>query len=145
MKYLYSLIFLILLLTNAGQSAAQTYRIAAGVSPKGVKTYIEVYEYDYVSEKPDFPGGDPELTNYINSARRYPAEAYKKDIQGRVTCSFIVNVDGSVSHISVLKGVEPSLNDEAVRIISTMPDWHPGKQDGTTVPVRVVCSIPFRK
>ena len=145
MKHLFSLIFFILISAVAIQSSAQTYRISNGISPKGVKSYIEVYEYDYVSEKPHFPGGDPELTNYINKERRYPAEAYRNDIQGRVTCSFIVNVDGSVSHISVLKGVERTLNAEAVRIISTMPDWRPGKQDGIVVPVRVICSVPFRK
>lgn len=124
---------------------AQTCRVNAGRSVDGVKSYIEAYEYDFVSEKPSFPGGDRLLVSFINENRRYPEEAYKKGIEGRVTCSFIVNPDGAISHISVLRGVEPSLNREAMRIISEMPEWIPGKHDGHAVPVRVVWSIPFRK
>jgi len=106
---------------------------------------MEVYEYDYVKVKPVFPGGNAKLVAFINENRRYPAEAYKKGIQGRVTCSFVVNADGSVSHISILRGVEHSLNQEALRIMSKMPEWTPGRHDGQTVPVRVVWSVPFRK
>lgn len=125
--------------------SAQTFRVNAGVSPDGCPTYMLVYEYDYVEEKPEFPGGGATMLNFINKQRRYPAEAYARGIQGRVTCSFVVNSDGSVSHITVLKGVEPSLNREAVRIISKMPDWTPGRLDGQPVPVRVICAVPFRK
>lgn len=132
-------------LTFALKSTAQTCRVKAGSSAGGCKSYIEVYEYDYVKEKPSFPGGDAKLVSFINENRRYPAEAYKKGIQGRVTCSFVVNTDGTVSHISILKGVEQSLNQEAIRIMSKMPEWTPGKHDGQTVPVRVVWSVPFRK
>lgn len=124
---------------------AQTCRVRAGNSVSGAKAYLEVYEYDYVSEKPTFPGGDACLVSFINAHRRYPAEAYRKGIQGRVTCSFVVNADGSVSHISILRGVEDSLNREAIRIMSKMPEWKPGKHDGQAVPVRVVWSVPFRK
>ncbi len=126
-------------------SSAQTCRVNAGITPDGCQTYMLVYEYDYVDEKPEFPGGGATMLNFINKQRRYPAEAYARGIQGRVTCSFVVNPDGTVSHISVLKGVEPSLNREAVRIISKMPLWTPGRIDGQTVPVRVICAVPFRK
>lgn len=124
---------------------AQTYRVNVGSPSAGCTNYIEVYEYDYVTEKPTFPGGTTKLMNYINATRSYPKEAYKKGIQGRVTCSFIVNADGSISHISVLRGVEPSLNKEAVRILSKMPEWTPGKMNGEAVPTRVVWSVNFRK
>lgn len=124
---------------------AQTYRVRAGNGGNGEKAYMEVYEYDYVTQKPVFPGGTAKLVAFINKNRRYPAEAYKKGIQGRVTCSFVVNVDGSVSHISILKGVEHSLNKEALRIMGKMPEWTPGVLDGQTVPVRVIWSVPFRK
>lgn len=124
---------------------AQTCRVKAGNSQAGHKCYIEAYEYDYVSEKPSFPGGESKLVEFINSHRVYPQEAYKKGIQGRVTCSFIVNADGTVSHISILKGVETSLNQEAIRIMSKMPEWKAGRHDGKAVPVRVVWSVPFRK
>lgn len=126
-------------------SDAQTYRVRAGNNSAGCKAYMEVYEYDYVKVKPVFPGGNAKLVAFINENRRYPAEAYKKGIQGRVTCSFVVNADGSVSHISILRGVEHSLNQEALRIMSKMPEWTPGRHDGQTVPVRVVWSVPFRK
>ena len=124
---------------------AQTCRVNAGKSVGGVKSYIEVYEYDFVTEKPTFPGGDRHFLSYINETRVYPEEAYRRGVQGKVTCSFVVNIDGSISHISILRGVEASLNREAIRIISGMPVWNPGKLDGQTVPVRVVRSVAFRK
>lgn len=123
---------------------SQTYKIHSAVE-NGCKGYTEVYEYDYVDVKPTFPGGGNSLISYINSTREYPAEAYAKGIEGKVTCSFVVHEDGKISHIQVLRGVEPSLNYEAMRIISTMPEWNPGKINETTVPVRVICCIPFRK
>lgn len=132
-------------LTIQNGATAQTCRISSGTTPSGVKSYVEVYEYDFVSEKPSFPGGDRLLVSFINENRKYPEEAYKKGIQGRVTCSFVVNVDGSISHISILRGVEASLNKEALRIMREMPEWIPGKHEGRPVPVRVVWSVPFRK
>lgn len=124
---------------------AQTCRVNIGTNASGCMSYMEVFEYDYVTEKPSFPGGDRNLITFINSTREYPKEAYKKGIEGRVTCAFIVNSDGSVSHISVLRGVEPSLNKEAIRILSKMPEWNPGRLEGKAVPVRVVWTVPFRK
>lgn len=132
-------------LSPACPLSAQTYRVKAGKTNTGGNSYLEVFEYDYVKEKPAFPGGSEKLVEFINKNRQYPAEAYKKGIQGRVTCSFIVNVDGSVSHISIIRGVEHSLNQEAMRVMSKMPEWMPGKHEGKTVPVRVVWSVPFRK
>lgn len=123
---------------------AQTCRVSTGKLDNGCVVYTEVYEYDYVDVKPEFPGGGRSLINFINSHRVYPQEAYENGIQGKVTCSFVVNIDGKLSHIKVLRGVERSLNNEAVRIISQMPEWKPGSIDNHLVPVRVVCSIPFR-
>lgn len=125
--------------------AAQTCRVNVGKNASGCTSYIEVYEYDYVTDKPTYPGGDELLIRFINDMREYPKAAYDKGIQGRVTCSFVVNVDGSISHISVLRGVEPSLNKEAIRIFSKMPEWKPGKINGQAVPTRVVRTVSFRK
>ncbi len=144
-KLLLHLFLFVVALTTAETGRAQTCRVNIGTNASGGTNYIEVYEYDYVTEKPAFPGGDRNLMTFINATRNYPLDAYRKGIQGRVTCSFIVNTDGSVSHISVLRGVNPSLNKEAVRVLSEMPEWNPGKMDGKTVPVRVVWSVPFRK
>ncbi len=124
---------------------AQTCRVNIGSNRQGCSNYIEVYEYDYVTEKPMFPGGDTQLMRFINREREYPREAYERGIQGRVTCSFVVNADGTVSHISVLRGVDPSLNKEAIRVLSQMPEWTPGKLNGQAVPTRVVWSVPFRR
>lgn len=127
------------------ETSAQTCRVNAGITADGCRAYRIVYEFDYVDVKPEFPGGGAKMVNFINKQRRYPAEAYALGIEGRVTCSFVVNTDGSLSQIAILKGVEPSLNREAVRIISKMPEWTPGSIDGHNVPVRVICSVPFRK
>lgn len=106
--------------------------------------YIDVYEYDYVEEQPQFPGGDRGLINYINSTREYPYEAYEHRIQGRVICSFVVNSDGTICNISILSRTHPLLNHEAVRIIKGMPAWRAGKMRGENVPVRCILPIAFR-
>lgn len=124
---------------------SQTFRVTVGTSRSGAPNYMDVYEYDYVSEKPCFPGGDDLMMNFVNTHREYPREAYRKGIQGIVTCSFVVNTNGSISHISIIRGVEASLNKEAMRIISEMPVWTPGKLNGKAVPTRVIWSVPFRK
>lgn len=129
----------------ATDASAQTCRVNSGISANGHVNYKEVYEFDFVEVKPEFPGGGNELINFINRNRRYPAEAYSMGIEGRVTCSFVVNCDGSVSNITIIRGVEASLNKEAMRILSKMPNWSPGKIDGNNVPVRVICAVPFRK
>ena len=108
-------------------------------------TYVNVYEYDYVDIQPQFPGGERALMNFINKTREYPYHAYHNRIQGRVVCSFVVNVDGSITNIEVIKGVEESLNREAVRVISEMPKWHVGRLGGEIVPVHCILPIAFRR
>lgn len=146
MTKFYSYILACFFLAMSWQAAqGQTCRICCGVNADGYQTFKEIYEYDYVSEKPTFPGGDSKLVKFINSIREYPKVAYEKGIQGRVICSFVVNTDGSISNIQILRGVEDSLNEEAIRIIKKMPKWTPGRIDGQAVPVRVIYPIPFRK
>ena len=143
-------IFLSILLISGffpiGERAkAQTCRVNIGVSAAGCTSYMEVFEYDYVSEKPSFPGGDAKMMTFVNEHRCYPHEAYRRGVQGRVTCSFVVNTDGSISHISVLRGVEPSLNREAIRVIGIMPpDSRKDRRESSTRP-RVVRSVNFRR
>lgn len=129
---------------GGGSAYSQTCRVSSGLNASGSQSYIEVFEYDYVTEKPTFPGGDSEMLAYINHCRQYPKSAYDKGIQGRVMCSFVIGADGEISHVQVLKGVCAELNDEAVRILKEMPKWRPGKIDGKAVPVRVIRSVPFR-
>lgn len=106
--------------------------------------YIPVYESYDVDIKPEFPGGERGLVNFINKSKEYPFKAYKKGISGRVVCSFIVCPDGSLDDIQVVKGVEESLNREALRIISTMPRWHAGFIGAQPVYVRCFLPITFR-
>lgn len=145
MKKLITAIFAVAMSAGASSVCAQTCRVSTGIGADGCHNYIEVFEYDYVTEKPTFPGGDGELMAYINHCREYPKSAYERGVQGRVTCSFVVNTDGDISCIQVLKGVDPELNREAVRIFREMPKWRPGRLDGKAVPVRVIRVVPFRK
>lgn len=126
-------------------ASAQKCRVHCTAGHGSGTVYKEVYEYDYVTQKPTFPGGQAQLVSYINNTRHYPRRAYERGIQGRVTLSFVIEADGSVSNIAILKGVEESLNREAVRIIANMPNWQPGRLNGHPVPVRVIQTVPFRK
>lgn len=108
-------------------------------------TTVKVYDCENVEDQPSFPGGQCELIRYINRMRRYPAAAYSEGVQGRVLVSFVVNTDGSISHLRVVRGVEESLNQEALRIVSEMPAWEPGRIDSRPVPTHCLLPIPFRR
>lgn len=108
------------------------------------ESFIPVYEYESVDVQPKFPGGQRGLINYINKIREYPCRAYSHKIEGRVICSFIVNPDGTICEIEILKGVEESLNREAIRIIRNMPRWKAGEIDNEPVHVRCILPIAFR-
>jgi protein TonB len=96
-----------------------------------------------VEEMPMFPGGDAELLKYIGQNTQYPEAAKAYNIQGRVIIRFCVTAKGGVSQISVLKGVSPELDAEAVRVVSTLPEFRPGKQSGKAVPVWYMVPITF--
>ncbi len=124
--------------------AAQVRHVTT-VNPMSKQSYMEVYEFDYVDIQPQFPGGERGLINFINKTREYPYHAYKKRIQGRVLCSFIVGIDGKVVDARVIRGAgDESLDREAIRVIGKMPKWSVGKVDDHAVPVRVVLPINFR-
>lgn len=106
---------------------------------------VKVYDCDNVEDQPSFPGGQCELIRFINRQRRYPSAAYDEGIQGRVLVSFVVNTDGSLSHLRVVRGVEESLNQEALRIVAEMPAWEPGRIDNRPVPTHCLLPIPFRR
>lgn len=99
--------------------------------------------YDVVEEMPQFPGGPVALMEYLKKSIRYPADARENAIQGRVLCSFVIEPDGSTSNIKVNRSVYPSLDKEAIRIISSMPSWIPGRTNGTPVRVNYVVQIEF--
>ena len=97
--------------------------------------------FDVVEQMPQFPGGPAALMEYLSKNVRYPEEAHKSGIQGRVLCSFVVEKDGSISDASVVKSVDPLLDEEALRVVNSMPNWTPGTQNGE--PVRVKYTIPL--
>lgn len=100
--------------------------------------------YDVVEKMPEFPGGMAELMKYLNSNIKYPVEAHKAGIQGRVVVSFVVNKDGTVKDAKIVRSVDKSIDAEALRVISAMPKWQPGYQDGKAVSVRYTVPVTFR-
>lgn len=137
-------IILSLFLTSPFFADAQVTRTIASTRGNSVE-FIQIYEFNSVDEQPMFPGGNMALMHFINNERQYPKEAYQNGIQGRVVCGFVVNEDGRISDISVMKSVEPTLDLEAMRIISVMPPWIAGMIDHHPVPVFCVLAIPFRR
>lgn len=100
--------------------------------------------FTVVEEMPEFPGGQMELLKYLSKAIHYPVIAQENGIQGRVVCAFVVNRDGSIVDAEVLRGVDSSLDKEALRVINSMPKWKPGKQRGKPVRVKYTVPVTFR-
>ena len=101
--------------------------------------------FEVVEQMPEFPdGGMSGLMQFLSKNIRYPVNAQKNGTQGRVTVQFVVNADGSISNIGIIRGVDPELDGEAVRVISTMPNWKPGMQKGKAVRVKYTVPVMFR-
>ncbi len=131
--------------TGAAQGVHRVTVVVPGSTPGHGSTYVDAYEYDYVDVRPQFPGGERSMINFINNTREYPYEAYKNRVQGRVVCSFIVHTDGRLTNIEVIRPAsDATLNQEALRVISAMPKWIPGKIGAAKVAVRCVLPIAFR-
>ncbi len=105
----------------------------------------EAIPFQLVEEKPSFKGGDAnEFSKWVNSKLVYPEIAKENGVQGRVTLQFTVNPDGTVSNVKVLRGVDPSLDKEAVRVVSSSPKWKPGKQRDRAVKVTYTFPVIFQ-
>lgn len=100
--------------------------------------------FDVVEVMPQFPGGQIAMLKYIMENIKYPEQAMKEGIQGRVTVRFIVEKDGSISDVKPVLSVHPLLNKEAVRVVKSMPKWTPGKQNGKPVRVRFNVPVMFK-
>ena|GEM_PF-53796 len=113
--------------------------------PDHLKVEVQDDEiYTQPDSMPEFPGGLQALIRYVYNAIIYPEEARKLRIQGRVISSFIINANGSISEVKIEQGVNPLLDEEAIRVLNTMPDWKPGKQAGRSVRVKYILPISFR-
>ena len=98
-----------------------------------------------VESMPEFPGGQQALFKYLGDNVKYPVIAQENGIQGRVICQFVVNKDGSIVDIEVVRsGGDPSLDKEAIRVIKSMPKWKPGKQRGKPVRVKFTLPVNFK-
>ena len=100
--------------------------------------------FQVVEKMPQFPGGQQALFEYLSKNIRYPVIAQENGLQGRVICQFVVNSDGSIVDIVVVRSVDPSLDKEAVRVIQSMPKWQPGEQRGKAVRVKYTLPVNFR-
>ena len=100
--------------------------------------------FDVVEEMPQFPGGAAALMQYLSKNIRYPEEAHKNNIQGRVIVNFIVETDGSITEAKVTRSIHPLLDAEALRVINAMPKWNPGMQGGKPVRVKYTVPVTFK-
>ena len=100
--------------------------------------------YDVVDEMPVFPGGNGALLEYLATHVKYPVVAQENGVQGRVIVSFVVECDGSITDVRVERSVDPSLDREAIRVVSSMPRWSPGKLNGYIVRVKYSAPVAFK-
>ena len=99
--------------------------------------------YDTVDQMPEFAGGMSALIDYLSTNIKYPQDAIKQNLSGRVMVMFVVETDGSISNVKVAKNVFPSLDAEAVRVVKAMPKWIPGRHKGKIVRVNYIVPIVF--
>ena len=118
--------------------------IAVATPPPAPKEEVTQKVFDVVEVMPSFPGGQAALLQYLNSHVKYPVVAQENGIQGRVTILFVVERDGSITDVKVARSVDPSLDKEAARVVSSMPRWTPGKQNGSAVRVKFNVPVVFR-
>lgn len=104
----------------------------------------EVYDIERVDVKPQFPGGNTEFLKLLNEQIKYPSECLKRGVQGRVFIRFVVEKDGTIGDIEILRSPDSALSEEAKRVLKLMPKWEPGQKDGKTVATRFSIPVNFR-
>ena len=118
--------------------------VAAPPPPPAPKPEVSNKVFDVVEEMPHFPGGPAALQAFLSSNTKYPVVAQENGVQGRVIVSFVVERDGSITDVKVVRSVDPSLDREATRVVRSMPRWSPGKQNGSAVRVKYTVPVVFR-
>ena len=139
---------IILLMMTVGDIAC-AQNVPLIIDPDKVDQYLAerkdtINVYDCVEQMPSFPGGSQKLKEFIEENLRYPKELEETCVQGRVIVRFIVERNGKLSNVKVVKSVHPVLDKEAFRIVKLMPRWIPGRQNGITVRVKFYIPIIFR-
>lgn len=125
-----------------GADIADLKQIVVEAPPE--EKVVEEKVFDVVEQMPDFPGGMSALMQYLGKHIKYPVVAEENGIQGRVIVTFVVEKNGSITDVQVIKSVDPSLDKEAVRVVKSMPHWIPGKQNGSAVRVKYTLPVTFR-
>lgn len=128
---------------NSEDEADARVEIQAPIAPPEEEEEEQIIHIR-VEKMPEFPGGQDALNRYLVRNIKYPLLAQENGIQGRVVCQFVVNSDGSIVDIAVVRGVEESLDKEAIRVIKSMPKWTPGRQGGKSVRVKYTLPIRFK-
>ena len=105
---------------------------------------VEQEVFTIVEQMPSFPGGDQKMYQYLGNNIKYPQVARETGIQGRVFVNFVVEPDGSVSNVKVLRGIGGGCDEEAMRVVKSMPKWTPGKQRGKAVRVSYTLPVVFK-
>ena len=117
---------------------------AVNIPPPAPKEEVTNKVFDVVEVMPSYPGGQGALLSYLSTHVKYPVVAQENGVQGRVTVSFVVERDGSITDVHVVRSVDPSLDREAARVVSSMPNWQPGKQNGSAVRVKFNVPVQFK-
>lgn len=130
--------------TEDDQSQRQMEAYVPPPPPKPKVEEVTDEVFVVVEQNPEFPGGLTAMMKFLSDNIRYPVIAQENGIQGRVVCNFVVERDGSITDVQVARGIDPSLDREAVRVIQSMPRWTPGKQRGQAVRVRFTLPVAFR-
>ena len=105
---------------------------------------VEAEIFKVVEEMPEFPGGAAKMMEYIQKNIKYPMMARESDIQGRVFVNFVVEPDGSITNVTVMRGIGGGCDEEALRVVQSMPNWKPGKQRGKAVSCKYTVPVSFR-
>ncbi len=118
--------------------------ISAPVTSAPIQEEEDQVVFQVVEKMPAFPGGDAALFKFLGDNVKYPVIAQENGVQGRVICQFVVNKDGSIVDVEVVRSVDPSLDKEAIRVIKSMPKWSPGQQRGKPVRVKYTLPVNFK-
>jgi TonB family protein len=119
----------------------QAHTATVDIHEKPQQTIDRVY--DIVEQMPQFPGGPQGMFRFLSETVKYPEKAKKAGLSGRVIVTFIVEKDGSISHPEITKGISEELDAEALRVVSAMPKWVPGRQNGKAVRVKYILPVTF--
>ncbi|MFN8279379.1 MAG: energy transducer TonB [Saprospiraceae bacterium] len=130
--------------TRKGEEGGVDASLVEPAPPPVVEEKKEEEVFKYVEQMPEFPDGQKAMYDYIKSNLKYPAIARENDIQGTVVVQFVVTKDGDITRVSVARGIGGGCDEEAVRVVRSMPNWKPGKHNGKAVPVNFTLPIKFK-